>query len=52
KIPQPVGGVTEIDLGAELRIRRLGDVSYLPPHLRTLSQAITVEPRADQSQAA
>ncbi len=61
KIPQPVGGVTEIDLGAELRIRKLGDVSYLPPQLRKLSQAapssaenetITLEPRADQSRAA
>ncbi|HXI58253.1 MAG TPA: histidine phosphatase family protein [Polyangia bacterium] len=61
KIPQPVGGVTEIDLGAELRIRKLGDVSYLPPHLRTLAQAgpsstenetITLEPGRDQSCAA
>ena len=39
KVPQPVGGLTEIDLGAQARIRRLGDISYLPAHLRGLAEA-------------
>jgi probable phosphoglycerate mutase len=44
KIPQPVGGLTEIDLGPETRIRRLGDISYLPPHLQALAQATAMTP--------
>ncbi|HVR64402.1 MAG TPA: histidine phosphatase family protein [Polyangia bacterium] len=52
KIPQPVGGVTEVQLGAEPRIVRVGDVGYLPADLRALAQGSVAGAPAAQSRAA
>lgn len=38
KIPQPVGGITEVQLNAEPRVLRVGDISYLPTPLRAIAQ--------------
>lgn len=50
KVPQPVGGITEIHLGPEPRVQRIGDVSYLPASLRTQAQGAVFG--AAQSKAA
>ncbi len=53
KIPQPVGGVTEIELSVKPRIIRIGDVGYLPPHLRAMAQGTVFgAPAMAQSRAA
>jgi broad specificity phosphatase PhoE len=57
KIPQPVGGVTEVQMGVEPRIRCVGDVGYLPPALRAVAQGTVFgdaagAPAAAQSRAA
>ena len=52
KIPQPVGGITEVLLGAEPRIVRVGDVGYLPAALRAQAQGHAGGVPTAQSRAA
>jgi broad specificity phosphatase PhoE len=52
KVPQPVGALTQIDLEASPRIRMLGDLSYLPAHLRQAAEATPMPGLAGLSIAA